>query len=1528
MKGSLWSLLAVLGLLLPAEAEAFRTPFGDRVHTAIENGLTYIRNQENNGHCGNSGHYDPTGLCMLALMEKRASADWGADALGYEGSSPADQQRLVRMARHIVNNFNGIANNSPYSYRTGSALMGLSLFLSTGGPDNVGGARTVRQGIAAGVAALKGSQSNAGCNVGGWNYYGQSSNGDLSTAQYAIAGLSAAAAIQADADDTLPNAIPFLNNSQNADGGLKYRCAYNYNSASAMTAAGGWSYRLSTRAGNSNDVQRAMAWLRDNYRYDSHIITNWNQSYYYYLWGAAKFFEVTQRPEGVENGVWEDNIGGVRNPAADGYPEEPEGWYYDFAYQLVTTQNANGSWPCGGNRNCWNSLTSVTYAILVLERSLGGVCADTIDLGGDADGICQGDDNCPHVANPDQADADGDGVGDACDNCPRVSNVGQEDADGDGIGDVCDDYFCIPQGDEVCNGEDDDCDRSTDEGGPGNGVACNTGQAGVCGPGVTRCLNGALQCLRNVEPSAELCDGIDNNCNGDIDDGNPGGNTPCNTDALGACRAGLTVCRAGAIACDSRLDAEAEACDGLDNDCDGINDEGNPGGGAQCAADGVGQCGVGESICANGQLRCIPSFDVAQELCDGLDNDCDGSIDEGNPGANQECPVGNGVGQCGFGATACVNGNTVCNAVNNPEDETCDGRDNDCDGTTDENIPGAGDACQTGGDGACGEGVQTCRLGRLVCVGNEVGRNELCDGVDNDCDGTIDEDIPNMGADCNSDGLGACRAGLLACLGGNIVCAASNEPADQEECNGEDDDCDGETDEGNPGGDVFCVTEGNGICGDGLTLCRNGDLICRAQENAPPELCDGLDNDCDGDTDEGEPGAGQPCDTGQLGACSTGITICANGANACAPQFNIQEELCDGVDNDCDGITDEGNPGGGGACASEGLGACAEGAVVCVEGALSCLPSNEAQDEICDGLDNDCDGNVDEDIQRVGTACETADPGVCRTGTWACNAGELECLSDNVASPEACNLVDDDCDGETDEGNPGGGLICQLAGLEGECARGVTTCVRGEVVCSGENEAIDEICDGADNDCDGTIDEGELPGVGEECDTGFFGACGSGVRACAGGGLTCIQNADPTDEICDGLDNDCDDSTDEETISDPPPACATGELGECGSGVLACLNGQPICNQGINPDAELCDNLDNDCDGSIDEGLRNACGGCGVLPEEVCNTIDDDCDGELDEGPICPGDAVCTRGICVEPCQNLECPPGLVCSDGGCVDPCVAANCPEGHACEMGMCMDPCIGVTCPAGETCSQGECVANTCYDLGCPENQICVNGQCIGDPCAGVDCAQGEFCRDGACINSCAELACGGDQRCVDGACVPNPCFGVICPDGQICEEGDCQPERCTGLECGEGRICERGQCVDDPCAQIECPPGQTCEVIADQAQCTGFEETSAEPGPSQADMGLPDVGGSTPMVGDAGVTADAAVDTGAAQDDADVAEQDSSTDVSFLPPIPENVDGGTTGATEPEAVGCACDVSPSTPSPMAWLLLLLFARRRRR
>ncbi|MEZ4465335.1 MAG: thrombospondin type 3 repeat-containing protein [bacterium] len=84
---------------------------------------------------------------------------------------------------------------------------------------------------------------------------------------------------------------------------------------------------------------------------------------------------------------------------------------------------------------------STAFAILVLERSLGGVCGDDF---GDQDGICQGDDNCPDVPNPDQADRDGDGVGDACDNCPNARNLGQEDADGDGIGDVCDPYNCVP----------------------------------------------------------------------------------------------------------------------------------------------------------------------------------------------------------------------------------------------------------------------------------------------------------------------------------------------------------------------------------------------------------------------------------------------------------------------------------------------------------------------------------------------------------------------------------------------------------------------------------------------------------------------------------------------------------------------------------------------------------------------------------------------------------------------------------------------------------------------------------------------------------------------------------------------------------------------------------------------------------------------------------------------------------------------------------------------------------------------------
>src|SRR5207302_1927204 len=136
---------------------------------------------------------------------------------------------------------------------------------------------------------------------------------------------------------------------------------------------------------------------------------------------------------------------------------------------------------------------------------------------------------------------------------------------------------------EVCDGLDNDCDGTIDNGNPGGGVSCSTGQLGVCAAGTTACINGAVECMQNLPPSAEVCDGLDNDCNGTVDNGNPGGGLSCSTGKLGVCSAGTTACTAGAVVCNQNLQPSAEVCDGKDNDCNGVVDNGNPGGGLSCS---------------------------------------------------------------------------------------------------------------------------------------------------------------------------------------------------------------------------------------------------------------------------------------------------------------------------------------------------------------------------------------------------------------------------------------------------------------------------------------------------------------------------------------------------------------------------------------------------------------------------------------------------------------------------------------------------------------------------------------------------------------------------------------------------------------------------------------------------------------------------------------------------------------------------------------------------------------------------------
>jgi hypothetical protein len=330
------------------------------------------------------------------------------------------------------------------------------------------------------------------------------------------------------------------------------------------------------------------------------------------------------------------------------------------------------------------------------------------------------------------------------------------------------------------------------------------------------------------------------------------------------------------------------------------------------------------------------------------------------------------------------------------------------------------------------------------------------------------------------------------------------------------------------------------------------------------ETCNGADDDCNGSTDEGFPGVGEPCQVG-VGACIVdGTTVCTSDGSTvecdAVPLPPGPAELCgNAIDDDCDDMMDEGFVLG--ATCTSGVGVCQRtGTTECNDegtGTQCNAVPGTGSTETCNALDDDCDGPTDEGFM-VGSACDGGDGDLCTEGVIACSGGGGTTCSDATGTTvDLCGGGDDDCDPASADGSedPQVGVSCD-GGDSDLCLEGTRQCSGGMLSCNDATGSTLDVCNGSNDDCDpASADGSEDAQVGMPCDGTDTDLCVEGIRSCSGGGLICSDNTSSTVELCGTGDDDCDGMTDEGFPRDDNPVCPTFNLGsvsgDTGTGVLS-----------------------------------------------------------------------------------------------------------------------------------------------------------------------------------------------------------------------------------------------------------------------------------------------------------------------------------------------------------------------------------------
>ncbi len=554
-----------------------------------------------------------------------------------------------------------------------------------------------------------------------------------------------------------------------------------------------------------------------------------------------------------------------------------------------------------------------------------------------------------------------------------------------------------------------------------------------------------------------------------------------------------------------------------------------------------------------------------------------------------------------------------CQFVYDESFEVCNGLDDDGDGNIDENL-GYVQYQDNDNDefGNPDQSVNSCFAlvgyvtNNLDCDDNNTvvhpDNSEYCDHIDNNCDGVIDEGLTwnNYYADIDLDGFGNTLAMVEACIApDNFILQpgdcnddiSSINPNASEICNDLDDNCDTNIDEGLQFVTYYEDLDQDGYGNDAVSVVKcvlpfgfvtlHGDCTDNAPAINPSaaELCgDGIDNNCDGQIDEG-------CII-DLDEDGFDATVDCDDENAAVNPSAI--ELCNSVDDDCDGSIDDGltfvnyytDADGDGYGSGAAVNLCANPGAGFVTNNTDCNDSNAALHaitvEVCNNFDDDCDGSIDDGLTFVNYYTD-AD-------------------GDGYGSGAAVNLC----------ANPGAGFVTN------------------NIDCNNNNNAINpgavEICGNAvDEDCSGTAAVCVVLGCTNStaCNynpsaTNDNGSCTYPAQSYLNCNGTCINDTDG-DGVCNELEvAGCTDAT----------ACnynpsATNDNGSCTYPAQSYLNCNGSCINDTDGDG-VCNELEiagctDAAACNYNPSATNDNGSCVFPSLEICNGVDDDCDGQTDE---------------------------------------------------------------------------------------------------------------------------------------------------------------------------------------------------------------------------------------------------------------------------------------------------------------------------